>query len=219
MTKGTPWTSWQDPLPLVQGGGLSAAPDWAVGGLVLAIAGCFLLANAILLREPRELIQERFGRREARLGSIRGYMFHRVQVSLGFLLLLLGFGLQLLGHVVGRAPAAETGASGSFPIHWVGFTIALVVVLEVLGWWISRALFQRYVRESLLGRESLLESDSRLAREIGELFGIGLEPDDTVQSYAARVRKRVHLPRTAKAPTPPGADLDEVLLQAEEGPA
>ena len=197
---------------------MSAAPDWAVGGLVLAIAGCFLLANAILLREPRELIQERFGRREARLGSIRGYMFHRVQVSLGFLLLLLGFGLQLLGHVVGRSPAAEIGASGSFPIHWVGFTIALVVALEVLGWWISRALFQRYVRESLLGRESLLESDSRLAREIGELFGIALEPDDTVQSYAARVRKRVDLPRKAKAPTPPGADLDEVLLQAEEGP-
>ena len=80
MTNGTLWTTWQDPLPLVQGGGLSAAPDWAVGGLVLAIAGCFLLANAILLREPRELIQERFGRREARLGSIRGYMFHRVQV-------------------------------------------------------------------------------------------------------------------------------------------
>ena len=186
-----------------------AAVDWTVVGLLLAIAGCFLLANSILFRHPRDLVEEYVGGRARSLGSVRAYLFHRVQVSIGFLLLLAGFGVQLLGRM--RSEPAPTGQG--FPLVWVGVIVALVAVLELGGWWLSRRLFQRYLRESLLDGRLRLESQSKLVREVGELFGVDLRPEDTVQTYAARVRERVHLPERWPAPEPgegrvptPGAD-------------
>ena len=77
-------------------------------GLVLAIVVCFLLANSLLFRHPRTLVADFFGARH-RLSTIREYIFHRVQVHLGFLFLLLGFGLQLFGHYRTPCAAGEIG--------------------------------------------------------------------------------------------------------------
>ncbi|MEZ5977980.1 MAG: hypothetical protein R3F34_07170 [Planctomycetota bacterium] len=168
---------------------LLRAPDWVVVGLVCAIAGCFLLANAILFRDPREMLRDAFGLSKRRLGSIRTYIFHRVQVTLGFVLMLAGFGLELYGR-----SSQGVDVTREFPILWVGLTVAAVAALQVVGWWASRRLFQRYVRQLLLEGEVDLESDSKLTREVGELFGVELKAEDTVQSYTARVRARVRLP-------------------------
>ncbi|QDU85355.1 hypothetical protein Pla163_24830 [Planctomycetes bacterium Pla163] len=165
-------------------------PDWVVVGLVLAIAGTFLLANAILFRDPREMLRDAFGLERQRLGSIRTYIFHRVQVTLGFLLMLSGFALQLFGR-----SSQEFDTTREFPILWVGLTVAAVALAQLLGWWISRRLFQRYVRQMLIEGDVELESDSKLTREVGELFDVEMLNEDTVQSYAARVRARVRLPR------------------------
>lgn len=165
-------------------------PDWIVVGLVLAIAGTFLLANAILFRDPREMLRDAFGLDRQRLGSIRTYIFHRVQVTLGFLLMLSGFALQLFGR-----SSQELDTTREFPILWVGLTVAAVALAQLLGWWISRRLFQRYVRQLLIEGDVELESDSKLTREVGELFDVEMLNEDTVQSYAARVRARVRLPR------------------------
>jgi hypothetical protein len=162
--------------------------DWVALGLVLSIAGSFLLANAILMRHPRDLVREHFGGTQRRLASIRGYVFHRVQVALGFLLLVSGFALQLVGH---QDSGAEAGA---FPIGWVGLLIVGIGLLQLAGWWLSQALFKVYVREYVVERNAELDTDSSLAREVGELFGVGMLPEDTVQSYVARLRERLSLP-------------------------
>jgi len=175
--------------------GVWSEVDWAALGLTLSIAGSFLLANAILLRHPRDLVAEHFGQRRQRLGSIRGYVFHRVQVALGFGLLLAGFGLQLVGRYTPSAAEPAGGGSGSFPIGWVGLLVVAVGLLQLGGWWISQRLFRRYVRDYLVERESDIETDSKLAREVGELFGLEMLPEDTVQSYVARLRERLDLPR------------------------
>jgi hypothetical protein len=172
-------------------------PDWVVVGLVFAIAGCFLLANAILFRDPRDLLRDALGLSRRRLGSIRTYIFHRVQVSLGFVLMLAGFGLELFGR-----SSQGPDVSREFPTLWVGLTVGAVALLQVAGWWASRRLFQRYVRQLLIEGEVDLESDSKLTREVGELFGVDLLDEDTVQSYAARVRTRVRLPLPARGPAP-----------------
>ncbi|QDU67040.1 hypothetical protein [Engelhardtia mirabilis] len=184
--------------PVVEGGWSEV--DWTALGLTLSIAGSFLLANAILLRHPRDLVAEHFGQTRQRLGSIRGYVFHRVQVALGFGLLLAGFGLQLVGRYTpgseGAVGAAVVGdGSGEFPIGWVGLLVVGVGLLQLGGWWVSQRLFRRYVRDYLVERESDIETDSKLAREVGELFGLEMLPEDTVQSYVARLRQRLNLPR------------------------
>jgi len=183
------------PLALLQPTALAESADWVLIGLVWSIAGCFLLANAILFRHPRELVAEHFGAARKRLTSIKSYLFHRVQVSIGFLLLLAGFGLQLFGRArdASAPPDMGPGQTG-FPIEWVGLTVVLIAGLIAGGWWISHRLFQRYVREYLVENDIALETDSKLTREVGELFGLEPAPEDTVQSYAAKVRQRARLP-------------------------
>jgi preprotein translocase subunit SecG len=189
-------------------------PEDAFGlGLVLILIGAFLLANSILLRHPRTLVAEHFGGARGKLSSIRGILFHRLQVHLGFLFVLVGLALSIYGHY---------GASGKepdprvFPVPWVGAIVVAVICLELGGWWLSHALFLRYVREHFRAYPPALETDLALARELGELFGIQGEGNDSVQSYLARIRRRIGLTETirpAAAPRQPPTDTGET----EEG--
>lgn len=173
-------------MPQAGMGTPDSAPDYAVIGLLLAIVGCFLLANSILFRNPRTLVAQFFGGAEQTLTSIRAYIFHRVQVNIGFLLLLISFGAQLLGHYRPPAPG-----EADFPVKWVGLIALAIVVLEVCGWLLSRALFRRYVKEYFRAHPPNLEADVALSRELGQLFGIASEGDDSVQSYLLRIRQRL----------------------------
>ncbi len=164
----------------------TSVPDLSAIGLLLSIVGCFLLANSILFRHPRTLVAKFFGGEERNLTSVRAYIFHRVQVHLGFLFLLFGFGVQLVGHF---RPPPVGGAE--FPLEWVGVIVLAVGVLELAGWWLSHALFRRYVREYFVAHPPNLEADVALSRELGQLFGIPSEGDDSVQSYLLRIRQRI----------------------------
>jgi len=173
-------------------------PDWAVIGLVLAILGSFLLANAILFRHPRHMVRERFGHQKTHLRTIREYIFHRVQVSLGFTCLLSGFGLQLFGRYRPQPAEAEL----VFPVVWVSLVSICVIALLVAGWWWSLWVFRRYVRKYFQGNPPDFEADLEMAREVGELFGIISHGDDTVHSYVERLRVRVGVPRPGPAVEP-----------------
>ncbi len=188
-------------------------PSDAFGlGLVLVLIGGFLLANSILLRHPRSLVAEHFGGAREKLSSIRGVIFHRLQVHLGFLFVLVGFALEIYGHygASGVEPAPRV-----FPLAWVGAIVVAVVCLELGGWWLSHALFLRYVREHFCAHPPALEGDLALARELGELFGIQGEGNDSVQSYLARIRRRIGLAESTRAAVPrqPAPDTGET----EEG--
>jgi hypothetical protein len=184
--------------------------DWSIVGLVLCIAGGFLLANAILFRHPRDLVEEHFAAARGRLLSIRETAFNRVQVALGFLLLLGGFGLQLFERL------ANSPEPTGFLATWVGLTVVGVALLQALGWWLSQRLIRRYVRAYLLQHEPELETDSKLARELGDLFGVEPQPDDTVQSFVARLRAAVGLPRVPRAPRPRPERLAEPVGLGDE---
>jgi preprotein translocase subunit SecG len=181
---------------------LLPGPEDAFGlGLVLVLIGVFLLANSILVRHPRALVAEHFGGPRERLVSIRGYIFHRLQVHLGFLFLLVGFALAIYGHYgVSEPPKAPR----TFPLAWIGAIVAAVVALELGGWWLSHALFLRTVRAHFRAHPPALEGDLALARELGELFGIDSDGNDSVQSYLSRIRRRIGLPEGPRAaPTRP----------------
>ena len=192
--------------------GILPGPEDAFGlGLVLVLIGGFLLANSILFRNPGALVAEHFGAGREKLVSIRGYIFHRLQIQLGFLFLLVGFALQIYGHY-GVAGVALEPAARVFPRSWVGAIVAAVVALELGGWWLSHALFLRHVRAHFRAHPPALEGDLALARELGELFGIQSDGNDSVQSYLARIRSRIGLPENGRAaPRPP------VQVETEEG--
>jgi len=175
--------------------GTVPVPDWQALGLACAILGCFLVANAILFRHPRRLVREFFGTVAPRLHSIRDYIFHRSQTHLGFLYLMLGFGLMLFGRLSPPGP----GEAPSLPVVWVGILVLSAALLEGLSWWWSRRLFRRYVRAQLVAQPHDFGGDMRTAVEVGELFDVEARPEDTVQTYMARLRVAVGVPRTSSA--------------------
>ena len=187
----------------------AAETDWIGVGLVLCAVGTFLLANALLLRPPRALVEELFGERGVRLHAIREYVFHRAQVSVGFAFLLLGFGVQLLGrHRPIPAPELRT-----FPAAWVGAVLVLAVALLWLAWWWASRSFRRHVRTHLLRHPPEFESRMELAREVGELFGVPPRADDTVRAYLERLHRTLDLPpplrrRGGEIPLPREEDLE-----------
>jgi len=180
-----------------------AAPDWVVVGLVLDVLGAFLLGNAVLFRHPRLLVEEFFGARTGGLGvrlrAVREHVFHRAQVAVGFTYLVGGFGLQLLGRF---RPVAVT----AFPAAWVGAILVLTIAFLALSWWWARHSFQRHVRQHLRREAPDFEADLSLAREVGDLFGVASQADDTVQSYLERLHAALDLP------TPERRERPEILL-------
>jgi hypothetical protein len=200
-------------VPFAQDSSL-ANTDWFGIGLVLAIVGAFLLANSVLIRDPRALLGQRFGRRELGLATIRETMFHRLQVQTGCLLILGGLGLQLYGHY---RPPAE-GATPSFPTLAVGALLLGVVALELGGWWLSHHLFRRRLREHFREFPEDLSSDVTLMREVGELFGLETSGDDTVPTYRARLWRALDLPAGGRAQAPrtlPDTFEDESAFDSE----
>ena len=172
-------------LTRVEGSSGVPTPDLVALGLACAILGCFLVANAILFRHPRRLVREFFGSVRPHLHSIRDYIFHRSQTHLGFFYLMLGFGLQLYGRL---APApASASASPELPVIWVGILVLSAALLEGLSWWWSRRLFRRYVRSQLAFKPHDFDGDMATAVEVGELFDVEARPEDTVQTYMARL--------------------------------
>jgi hypothetical protein len=187
--------------------------DWFGIGLLLSIVGAFLLANSILFRHPRALVEEHFRGTSSRLATIREYVFHRVQVNLGFAFLLAGFGCELYGYY--RPLPRE--APPRFPIEAMGAILLIAIALELLLWWASSRIFRRTLRRYLRAHPPDLESDARLARELGELFGVDPAGDDTVQGYALRVRRALGLSQGPRPPTARRAsDLARGARQAEE---
>lgn len=168
-----------------------SSPDWLAAGLACAILGCFLVANAILFRHPRNLVREFFGTAMPRLHSIRDYIFHRSQTHLGFFYLMLGFGLMLYG----RLSPIPMGATPTLPPEWVGILVISAALLEGLSWWWSRRAFRRYVRAQLVAQHHDFGGDMRTAVEVGELFDVEARPEDTVQTYMLRLREAVGVER------------------------
>jgi hypothetical protein len=167
----------------------SGEPDWIAIGLVLSLVGSFLLGNAILFRHPRALVEEFFGSRATRLGAIREFVFHRAQVAVGFTYLVGGFGLQILGRFRPIPPSSDR----AFPIAWIGGVIVLTITLLALSWWWAKHAFRRHVRAHFRKSPPDFEADLRLAREVGDLFGVDSQADDTVQSFLERLHHALEL--------------------------
>ena len=195
-----------------------AAPDWIAIGLVFSVVGAFLLGNAILLRNPRALVEEHFRRRREgptrRLGAIREHVFQRAQIAVGFTYLVGGFALQLLGRY---RPALPRDGVPEVPAAWVGVIVASTIAFLAAAWLWARHAFRRHVRAHLRSAPPDFEGDLPLAREVGELFGVGSEKDDTVQSYLERLHAAIGIPapeRRSLRPIPLPR-LEE--LEVEEG--
>ena len=173
---------------------LFATPDWAVIGLVLAVAGSFLLANSILFRHPRQLVEERFGLERKELHSIREYIFHRAQVNLGFGFLLGGFVLQLYGRY------QPVPVNAGVPVVWIGAVVVIAAMLLLASWSWSLLAFRGYIAKHFRENPPDFEVNLPLAREVGDLFSVPRYTDDTVEAYLRRLSDRLGTTLASRRP-------------------
>lgn len=156
--------------------------ELAVIGLTCNLVGVFFLANSIIFRRPRKVIEEFFDVGKPSLAAIRDHALNKMQVILGFLFLNAGFVLQAFSH---REEIIE---------HWsvVGVGVAIVVVACVfyfVGAVYSRRSFKRYMREFFKTHAWSFQDNMPLTKEIGVALGIPFTNETTVEDYARRVRE------------------------------
>jgi hypothetical protein len=172
--------------------------ELAVIGLTCNLVGVFFLANSIIFRRTRKVIEEFFGVGAGSLASVRDYSLNKIQVVIGFLFLNTGFLLQ--GFSVLDA-IRERLTTVLVCLGIVGFA----GVVYLVGATYSRRTFRRYLRDFFQQNPWDFQSNMVLTQEIGVHLGVRHTPDMTVEDYVRAVRRALDLPaeaeRSPKLPT------------------
>lgn len=195
-------------------------------GLALDVVGVIFLANSMGIRNPRRFLNEHFGVEQPQpLRAVHHQIRVKAQIFTGFLFLLFGFSLGIVGEVLGSASVAgESAASVAAPVAaTVAAPVAapvaaqgeavralllmalLVIVLALLlrlaqdAW--SRGVFRRLLREFFQEHGDWnFEKHPSTTREIGEIFGVARQEEDSIGDYAGRVRQYLGLEERARRP-------------------
>jgi hypothetical protein len=165
-----------------------APSELAVIGLTCNLVGVFFLANSIIFRRPRRVLDEFFGVGAGSLAIVRDYALNKIQVVIGFLYLNLGFLLQAwayIGAVPNRVPTAVV----------CGAIVALAGVFYLIGSIHSRRTFRRLLKEFFQKHQWSFTENMALTKEIGEFLGVRHTENMTVEDFVAAVREQLDLPR------------------------
>ncbi len=170
--------------------------ELAIIGLTCNLVGVFLLANSIVFRRQRKVIEEFFGVGAGSLTVIRDYSLNKVQVVIGFLFLNTGFLLQ------GFALLDEIRAHMTTVFICVGIVV-LAGASYLIGLIYSRRSFRRYLREFFQKHPWDFSENMNLTKDIGLYLGVRQLQDESVEDYVRRVR--VELGLTPEHQMPPVA--------------
>jgi hypothetical protein len=164
------------------------SPELLVIGLTCNLVGVFFLANSIIFRRPRKVIEEFFGVGAGSLEMIRDYALNKIQVVIGFLFLNAGFLLQAFA-VLGGLPEK------AFTLIVCLSIIVFAVVVYVVGATYSRRAFRRYLHQFFQKHAWSFTDNMALTKEIGLFMGIRHTPDMTVEEFVHRVKKALGVPQ------------------------
>ena len=131
--------------------------DLAVIGLACNLVGVFFLANSIIFRRPRRVIEEFFGVGAGSLATIRDYALNKMQVVIGFLFLNAGFLLQMMANwdvLVGQ-------------LFFCLGIIGAAALVYMVGAYYSRRSFKRLLREFFKVHAWSFTENMVLTKEIG----------------------------------------------------
>ncbi|MEM7205397.1 MAG: hypothetical protein AAF628_34395 [Planctomycetota bacterium] len=163
------------------------SPELFVIGLTCNLVGVFFLANSIIFRRPRKVIEEFFGVGAGSLETIRDYALNKIQVVIGFLFLNAGFLLLAFATLDAISQRA-----------WTAFVCAGIVVFAVVvylvGAYYSRQSFKRYLQEFFQKHAWSFTENMAMTKEIGTVMGIHHTNDMTVEEFVFEVKKALGVP-------------------------
>jgi hypothetical protein len=165
----------------------------SIAGLCLQVLGAFFLAKSVIWKAPRHFMRELLGFPAERFKTFRHYLAGRVEAIVGFVLFGAGAALQVAGLVREAAPGEVPGL-----LLWLGVTVVSLAGaaygLYIVVKRVSRRVFLDTFGDQVRRRNWPFQEDPELLRELGELLEIPRGPEETVDTYQARIRERLGLP-------------------------
>ncbi len=177
--------------------------ELAVIGLTCNLVGVFFLANSIIFRRPRKVLEEFFGVGAGSMVALRDYALNKIQVVIGFLFLNTGFLLQAFALYASISDGLTTAI----------ICVAIVACaggVYLIGWLYSRLSFKRLLMDFFKRNPQWSFAENMpLTKEIGKYVGIRQTPDETIDAYIKKLRLALGLPpstrKMAAAPPQVGA--------------
>jgi len=166
----------------------AADPNLAVLGFLAIFLGAAFFLSSVGRDRPRQRIGQMLGTKSTSLAPLRAALQSkaRSQAAAAFWMtgtatLIAAFFFQL---EVGRAF-----------LYWAagGMIAFSVVFVGMLEGYVAGAM-RRYVAAHLRQHPFDFEDHIALTREIGDLFKVRSNPEDTLESYVAKVRAALGLP-------------------------
>ena len=170
----------------------------AILGLCLTILGVFFIVLAIIVKSPRTIMRELLGVKVDRLKTYKYFIAQRIEALLGFLFVLLGSSLQIY------ALLARESASGQVQNLGV-YLILTILVMAVVGFLLyrscavlARVIFIRQFRTYAARHRLPIDQDEGLLVELGDILEIPRDEDETIETFAKKIRGKLELDYTPR---------------------
>ena len=164
--------------------------------LCSCVLGSFFLAKSISTRSPKYMLHELLSFKVNRSKFFRKYVTQKLEVVVGFVCLLAGFGL-LIYLEIQALRDQEASVLPGFANWWlvVGLTLAAMLIIALLlnrvCAFFSGKIFVELMRFMMERHGFQLQNDKSLVLELGRLMKVKRQDSDTIESYGARIRQRM----------------------------
>jgi len=166
--------------------------------LCACILGVFFLAKSIAVKSPKYMLHELLRFKVNKSRFFRNYIGQKLDAIIGFVFLLLGFGIQVYLEVQGlqEQPGEQHGLDswGIVVAVTIGASAGIVYLLGKITRYFSGKIFVELVRFMVETHRYPLASDESLVLELGRILRVDRDEEDTVESYTRKVLDRMKVP-------------------------
>lgn len=165
-----------------------ADPNLAVLGFLAVFLGAAFFLSSVGRDRPRQRIGQMLGTKSTSLAPLRAALQSKARSQAAAAFWMIGAGALIAAFFF------ELALERAY-IYWIGggmvaFSVGFIALLEG---YVSGAM-RRYVAAHLRQHPFDFEDHISLTREIGDLFKVRTNPEDTLESYVAKVRASLGLP-------------------------
>lgn len=169
--------------------------------------GSFFATKSIAIKTAKYVLHELLSFKVNKSRFFRKYIGQRLDAVMAFMFLFFGWALLIYLEV--QALGEKPGPSG-FDNWWLVISITVIAMLTIafalsrIARFFSNKVFIENIRFMIETHNYPLEGDEAFVLELGRVMRVRRDDQDTVESYAAKVRAKMGLapapPRTARVP-------------------
>jgi len=174
--------------------------DIRIVALSLQILGIYFLALSTIFKKPRRVVEEVIASPRGSLRPVKEYLYRMNQLVIGLILLITGYGLQILGILDDQGegmPSSSYFFSGWSPIAVMVFLAACIsvvgVILHFVGSVLAKRSFKNLIISYVKEHNWAFEDNMKLTKEIGNMIGVRDAAVSTIEEYVVEVKRRLKL--------------------------